>query len=390
MQSGTGASSSLLGADAAAVSAFYFNGSNQASGMQALDGVTNFYVGGAIHAALTAGVFSVGIAASTDRLRLVPAAAGAGAFAGDFTSDDLTAAREWKTPDLSGRVQILLTGTAAPSATDCDSAIEASAPRFYHQTGDPATVQSQLFRCTQTGAAGWGWMPAGYQRGTAPPSTCTVGNTFFDTDATAGSNWFGCASTDTWVVQGGGLAAPGAAGVVVATGAGNTTVNRTIVAGDGIACANCNGVSGDITVSVDPATTPQTAVGIGVDTAWYSTKALTESAATSIVQVAVASGAATGGETKFSVVATDATDHQSVRGSIDFACANKAGTESCTISASDVTLTTSGTLVCAYTVSTTPANAIDLQLNCVSSLTQSSLNAYHVTTLYGPGTVTPQ
>jgi hypothetical protein len=329
-----------------------------------------------------------GRSTADDQLIIKPVTDGAGAFAGTFTSADLTAARTWTYPDVSGTPQInLVAGTAAPGATECDAALEVG--RLYHQTGDPATVQSQLFRCTQTGAAGWGWMPAGYQRGTAPPSTCTAGNTFFDTDATAGSNWFGCTSADTWTLLGGAMGDPGANGIMVRTAA-NTSVNRTITAGAGLICSNGDGVSGNPTCSVDPATTPQTAVGTGVDTAWYSTKALTESAATSITQVSVASGAATGGEAKFSVVATDATDHQSVRGTIDFACANKAGTESCTISASDVTLTTSGTLVCAYTVSTTPANAIDLQLNCVSSLTQSSLNAYHVTTLYGPGTVTPQ
>jgi hypothetical protein len=330
----------------------------------------------------------VGLVGAYDPLILSPAVLGANAFAGTFTSADLTAARTWTYPNVSGTAQLnLVVGTAAPGATECDAANEVG--RLYHQTGDPATVQSQLFRCTQTGAAGWGWMPAGYQRGTAPPSTCTAGNTFFDTDATAGSNWFGCTSTDTWTLLGGAMGDPGSNGIMVRTAA-NTSVARTIVAGDGVACANCNGVSGDITISVDPATTPQTAVGIGVDTAWYSTKVLTESAATSVTQVGIASNTATGGEIKFTVVALDAGEQQSVHGTIGFSCTNDNGTEACIISATDITQTTTGTLVCAYTVSTAPTNAIDLQFNCESSLAQSSLNAYHVTTLYGPGTVTPQ
>jgi hypothetical protein len=255
IQSGIGASSALLGADASGVSAFYFNSSNQASGMQGLDGVTNFYAGNAIHAALTPGVFAVGIAASTDRLRLVPGAAGAGAFTGDYKSADLTGAREWSNPDVSGTTQInLVAGTAAPGATECDAANEVG--RLYHQTGDPATVQSQLFRCTQTGPSSWAWMPAGYQSGTSAPATCSVGNVFFDTDATAGSNWFGCTSANTWSVQGGGLAAPGAAGVVVATGAGNTTVNRTITAAAGVTCSNGDGVAGNPTCGADRAVVP--------------------------------------------------------------------------------------------------------------------------------------
>ena len=39
--------------------------------------------------------------------------------------------------------------------------------------------------------------------GAAPPGTCTVGQTFFDNNATAGSNLFGCTATDTWTVLGG-------------------------------------------------------------------------------------------------------------------------------------------------------------------------------------------
>ena len=38
--------------------------------------------------------------------------------------------------------------------------------------------------------------------GTTAPATCTVGDTFFDTDATAGQNWLGCTATDTWTTLG--------------------------------------------------------------------------------------------------------------------------------------------------------------------------------------------
>lgn len=46
--------------------------------------------------------------------------------------------------------------------------------------------------------------------GTSPPGTCAVGDYFYDSDATAGSNTFACTATNTWTLQGGG-AAPGAA-----------------------------------------------------------------------------------------------------------------------------------------------------------------------------------
>jgi hypothetical protein len=39
--------------------------------------------------------------------------------------------------------------------------------------------------------------------GTVLPSTCTVGDLFFNTAAPAGANLFGCAATNTWTVEGG-------------------------------------------------------------------------------------------------------------------------------------------------------------------------------------------
>lgn len=39
--------------------------------------------------------------------------------------------------------------------------------------------------------------------GTVLPSTCTAGDLFFKTDATPGSNLFGCSAANTWVVEGG-------------------------------------------------------------------------------------------------------------------------------------------------------------------------------------------
>lgn len=41
-------------------------------------------------------------------------------------------------------------------------------------------------------------------KGTTLPSTCQVGRLFFDTDATAGSNVYGCTSANTWTLQSGG------------------------------------------------------------------------------------------------------------------------------------------------------------------------------------------
>ncbi|MBI4443516.1 MAG: hypothetical protein HY649_09110 [Acidobacteria bacterium] len=46
-------------------------------------------------------------------------------------------------------------------------------------------------------------------RGTAPPANCTVGELFYDTDATAGQNLYGCTATDTWTLLGDGGGAGG-------------------------------------------------------------------------------------------------------------------------------------------------------------------------------------
>lgn len=43
-----------------------------------------------------------------------------------------------------------------------------------------------------------------FKRGTSPPATCAVGDTFHDTDATAASQFLLCTATDTWTAQGGG------------------------------------------------------------------------------------------------------------------------------------------------------------------------------------------
>lgn len=101
-----------------------------------------------------------------------------------------------------------LQGTSAPSSGTCDSAAEVGA--LYIQTGDPASVPTRISACVQTGTSTYGWNPIGFKTGTALPATCTVGDVFFDTDATAGSNWYGCTASDTWnLLGGGGSGSPG-------------------------------------------------------------------------------------------------------------------------------------------------------------------------------------
>lgn len=126
-------------------------------------------------------------------------------------------------------------------------------------------------------------------------------------------------------------------------------------------------------------------------------KALTESAATSVVLINVASGAFGGGEMEYTVQASDATDHQARSGRIQWSVVNKAGTETCTVSGaseaadSSTVAASAGTLTYAITTDTSAANGCYISFNAVSSLTQTVLNiAYRITANGGTSTFTAQ
>ncbi len=76
------------------------------------------------------------------------------------------------------------------------------------------------------------------------PGACTVGDAYMDTDATTGSRWYLCESTNTWVAQG---AASG--GSVLRTtyaslpACGGSNTNYQYVLTDSIYSAHCNGTS---------------------------------------------------------------------------------------------------------------------------------------------------
>ncbi|MBI5086461.1 MAG: hypothetical protein HZB13_17935, partial [Acidobacteria bacterium] len=77
--------------------------------------------------------------------------------------------------------------------------------------------------------------PAPVQSGTPLPAACTVGELFYKTDATAGSNIYGCTAANTWTAQGGSYALPAASGSVlggIKIGAGLT------IDGNGVASAS--------------------------------------------------------------------------------------------------------------------------------------------------------
>lgn len=131
-------------------------------------------------------------------------------------------------------------------------------------------------------------------------------------------------------------------------------------------------------------------------------KTLTESAATSLIQIPVASAAAAGGILEYSIYAADASNQQLRQSSIRYAVINQAGTETCTLTAMDgaaanaetnddnAAAISSGTLTYAITCSTSPTNAVDIQFNAVSSLTQTTLQARYQIRHVGAGEPLPQ
>lgn len=124
------------------------------------------------------------------------------------------------------------TGTAAPSSGDCDASGEVG--RFYLRSENPATANSQLYTCGQVGASSYAWLNSSFIAQNDPPTTCAAGQAWFDTNATAGSNWFGCTSANTWtLMSGGGTGTPAlgtitrSSSTVVAVTAGTIRFNST-------------------------------------------------------------------------------------------------------------------------------------------------------------------
>ncbi|HEY4513546.1 MAG TPA: hypothetical protein VJH06_03475 [Candidatus Paceibacterota bacterium] len=119
-------------------------------------------------------------------------------------------------------------------------------------------------------------------------------------------------------------------------------------------------------------------------------KTLTESSATGITDISVASGTITGGTLYYTVEANDGTDYQVIRGSVPFSAVNKAETLTTTLGTPvETTTASSGTLTDTITI-TTGTNEITLNINAVSSLTQTVLRAtWSVVLDGGTGAVSP-
>lgn len=73
---------------------------------------------------------------------------------------------------------------------------------------DPATLPTlagtNAYTGTQNSSGAAHTMPAKSGVAASKPATCTIGEMYFATDATAGQNWYYCTATNTWTAQSGG------------------------------------------------------------------------------------------------------------------------------------------------------------------------------------------
>ncbi len=148
----------------------------------------------------------------------------------------------------------------------------------------------------------------------------------------------------------------------------------------------------DIDVNVTAAGAGDTRLKIGTaDRAVIAggTVTLTESSATPILDVAVASNTVAGGTVWYTIRADDATNFQALRGQVQWSAVNKGGTLTAAIVlvGSEILAASAGTLTNTATI-TTGTNLITINLNAVSSLTQTTLYAYVSAQADGTGTVT--
>jgi hypothetical protein len=125
------------------------------------------------------------------------------------------------------------------------------------------------------------------------------------------------------------------------------------------------------------------------------TKTLTESAATSLVKIAVPQTAGSNfadARIEWVVYAADATDTQTLKGADYVSAVNKAGVETCTRGAvgTAINAVSAGTLTCTPTCVVGLTDEVEFALNCTSSLTQTTLKAQFRADMMQINTYTPQ
>jgi hypothetical protein len=142
--------------------------------------------------------------------------------AADITSGIIAAARIVNSPSNSRCLRLDSSGLIQVAGADCNSISTFGVGQSLDAANADSTRPNKV--------------------GTTAPATCSVGQTFYDSDETPGSNIYACTSTDTWTLEGGG-GASGPAKIVFpcqltagatdycgpATTVGNTTAQAALV-----------------------------------------------------------------------------------------------------------------------------------------------------------------
>lgn len=131
-------------------------------------------------------------------------------------------------------------------------------------------------------------------------------------------------------------------------------------------------------------------------------KTLSEGVATAFVQIPVSSNIVAGGSVEYTIRADDGIDFQARSGILIYSAVNKGGVETCTLgradggtvvdNTTDIVALSLGTLTNTFTCNTSPTNAINIEANATSSLTQTTLHIIYQATKNGvsTGAITPQ
>lgn len=151
--------------------------------------------------------------------------------------------------------------------------------------------------CTLVTTAGVFRLP----NGTSAPGTCTVGDAFFDTDATAGLNFYGCTSTNTWTLLGDG------GGTTSFTSISDLKVTKTSDTVLTVAAGNFRYLASDGTYTVASLPSATLTVAAGTETADPAVRfSIDENSGSPIIRCIVATSLTSGNYTASGCTKTSA------------------------------------------------------------------------------------
>lgn len=150
---------------------------------------------------------------------------------GTPSSGTLTNTTGFPVANLAGAGTGMLTFLATPSSANLASTVTGETGSGALVFGTAPTIDAGVFTTSLL-------MP----NGTAVPGTCSVGMLYFDNDATAGVNLYGCTATNTWTLLGDG----GGAGSVATDAIWDAAGDLAVGSGANTAVRLAKGNDGDV------------------------------------------------------------------------------------------------------------------------------------------------